>query len=311
LRSKKEKKEIFLFLPRKKPFTDWSKFLKNDFKLKHFYKSKDLLSSLLFSPPQAILYYFNRDRTVFENLLQLKHNFNLVSLAIILVLEEEDLEKLSDDRILSLIDDIILTNSTPLELKIRLSLCLHRLTRISDNNPLTGLPGNVSIELAIKKALESEVPLAIGYVDLDNFKAYNDIYGFSAGDEVIKNLARILQTTIFEKTTNAFLGHIGGDDFVFIVPLSMAEEISKEVIQKFNALLPAFLSEEDLKRGYFIAKDRQGVLREIPLLSVSIALVPITKGKFKHPGEVAARAAQVKSVVKKMSGSNYFMDRRA
>jgi hypothetical protein len=81
LRSKKEKKEIFLFLPRKKPFTDWSKLLKRDFKLKHFYKSKDLLSALLFSPPQAILYYFNRDRTVFENLLQLKHNFNLVSLA--------------------------------------------------------------------------------------------------------------------------------------------------------------------------------------------------------------------------------------
>jgi hypothetical protein len=158
LSSKKEKKEIFLFLPRKKPFTDWSKILRNDFKLKHFYKSKDLLSSLLFSPPQAILYYYNRDRTVFENLLQLKHNFNLVSLAIILVLEEEDLERLSDDRILSLIDDIVLTSSTPLELKIRLSLCLYRLRRISDNNPLTGLPGNVSIELAIKKPLRAKCP---------------------------------------------------------------------------------------------------------------------------------------------------------
>ncbi len=311
MRPEKEKKEIFLFLPRKKPFTDWSKLLRKDFKLKNFYNSKDLLSALLFSPPQAILYYFNRDRTAFETLLLLKQNFNLVSLAVILVLEEKELESLTDDRFLRLIDDLLLANSTPLELKIRISLCLHRLTRISDNNPLTGLPGNVSIELAIKKALESEEPLAIGYVDLDNFKAYNDIYGFSAGDEVIKNLARILQTSIFEKTTKAFLGHIGGDDFVFIVPLSMAEEISKEIIQKFNALLPAFLSEEDLKRGCFIAKDRQGVLREIPLLSVSIALVSIIKGKFKHPGEVAVRAAQVKSVVKKMPGSNYFIDRRA
>jgi len=308
---KKEKKDIFLFLPRKKPFTDWAKLLRKDFKLKHFYKSKDLLSALLFLPPQVILYYFNRDRKAFETLLQLKQNFNLVSLAIILVFEEKDLRSLTDDRILRLIDDLLLTTSSPLELKIRINLCLHRLTRISDNNPLTGLPGNVSIELAIKKALESEEPLAIGYVDLDNFKTYNDLYGFSAGDEVIKNLARILQTTIFEKTSKAFLGHIGGDDFVFIVPLSMAEEISKEILQKFKALLPAFLSEEDLKRGYFIAKNRQGVLREIPLLSLSIALVPITKGRFKHPGEVAARAAQVKSVVKKMPGSNYFIDRRA
>ena len=309
--SNKEKQEIFLFLPRRKPYTEWVKILKEDFKVKRFYKPKDLLSSILFSPPQAIIYHFQLERRAFETLLQLKKNFNLVSLAIILVLDEKGLEELSDEQILQLLDDILFTTSTPLEIKLRLKICLYRLTRISDNNPLTGLPGNVSIMLAMTKALESEEPLAVGYVDLDNFKTYNDLYGFSAGDEVIKNLARILQTTIFEKTANAFLGHIGGDDFVFIVPLSMAEEICKDVIQKFNILLPAFLDEEDLKRGYFIAKDRQGVLREIPLLSVSTALVPVVKGKFKHVGEVSERAAQVKSVVKKLPGSNYFIDRRA
>ncbi|MFN3406605.1 MAG: GGDEF domain-containing protein, partial [Caldimicrobium sp.] len=186
-----------------------------------------------------------------------------------------------------------------------------RLDRISDNNPLTGLPGNVSIEKKIKEALEEEKPSAVIYIDLDNFKAYNDLYGFSKGDEMIKNLAKILVYTIDELCKTGFVGHIGGDDFVVITPLEKAEEVAKAVIARFDSLIPKFVSQKDWKRGCFVSKDRQGNPCTFPLPAVSLAIIPVYKGKFKHIGEVAERASQVKKKLKSIKGSAYFIDRRA
>ncbi len=310
---KGKKPKILTFIPKKSTFSEKIKILKKNYTLKNFTKSKDLLSAVLFDPPKILIYYLENESKLklLETLLNLKQNFNLVSMGIMLIIERENLKSLLAEEILwKSIDDFLFSQADEEELMLRVKIGLHRQERIADNNPLTGLPGNVSIEHALRRALESNELLTVAYVDLDNFKAYNDLYGFSAGDEVIKNLARILQTTIFEKSPKSFIGHIGGDDFIFIIPSELTEEICQGIIKKFNLLLPAFLKEEDLKRGYFICKNRAGELCKIPLLSVSIAGVPIKKGKFKHPGEVASRAAQVKSYVKSLPGSNYFIDRR-
>lgn len=128
---------------------------------------------------------------------------------------------------------------------------------------------------------------------------------------MIKNLSKILVNTISSYSKESFVGHVGGDDFVLIVPLEKAEDIAKEVIQRFDSLIPKFVNPQDLKRGCFISKDRQGNFSTFPLPSITLSIVPVYKGKFKHQGEVAERAGQVKKIAKSIPGSAYFIDRRA
>ncbi|KUK19066.1 MAG: Diguanylate cyclase [Thermodesulfobacterium commune] len=306
-------KTIYLFLKKDKVFKKWKEQLfselKDKYLLKFFYSSKSLLESFLFRPPDMILFNYEKDPLAFEQIISLKKNFNLTGIPVILVVNELDFKFLINKA--EVVDDFVIIHEDLKKVILRIEYAFKRIERISDTNPLTGLPGNTSISKCLEKILKEKQKVAIGYVDLDNFKVYNDVYGFLKGDELIKNLARILATTLNEKVGQGyFLGHIGGDDFVFVVPIEKGEEVAKEIIKKFEATLPIFLKEEDLKRGYFITKDRQGHLGQIPLPSVSIALVPIYPNKFKHLGEISQRAAEVKALVKKMPGSNYFIDRR-
>jgi diguanylate cyclase (GGDEF)-like protein len=230
-------------------------------------------------------------------------------LPIILIVDEIKLETLLAKA--ELVDDFVSLHTEVEEIILRIEYAFKRIERISDNNPLTGLPGNTSIEQAIKEFMHSSEPYAICYADIDNFKAYNDRYGFTRGDEIIKNLARIIVNTVKEFCPQkSFVGHVGGDDFVFIVPLEKAEEITKEILRRFNLLVKNFIDPEDLEKGYFISKDRQGNIKKFSFPSVSIALIPVYQGKFKHYGEIIQRAAEVKKLAKKISGNSYFIDRR-
>jgi diguanylate cyclase (GGDEF)-like protein len=305
-----KKKLFFAFWKRGQPFSQWKKYLSKFFQIKVFSDQKKFLEALLFSPPDGILYDYEKSKEGLQVLIKdIKIRFNLVRIPLILIVNQEHLQEI--EKWLLAIDELLLKEDSPEEVKLRINLCLKRLERISDNNPLTGLPGNVSIEKELKKIIQSETPWAVGYVDLDNFKAYNDLYGFTKGDEMIKNLARILTSTVESHTPYGFIGHVGGDDFVFIVPLEVAEKIAQEIIKKFEILIPTFLSEEDLKRGCFISKDRQGRVCSFPLPSVSIAIVPVKKGKFKHTGEIAQRAGEIKKLLKAKEGSVYLIDRRS
>jgi diguanylate cyclase (GGDEF)-like protein len=257
-----------------------------------------------------VFYYYPKDPESFNTLIkELKFRFNLVKLPIILVVEKVEFEKLINKA--KLVDDFITTETSIEEIILRIEFAFKRIERISDNNPLTGLPGNTSIEQAIKEVMKKTTPYAIAYADIDNFKAYNDRYGFTRGDEIIKNLARIIVNTVNDFCPEkGFVGHVGGDDFVFIVPFDQVETITQEILNRFNSLIKTFIDPEDLERGYFVSKDRQGNVKHFPFPSVSIAIIPVFQNKFKHYGEIIQRAAEVKKMAKKIPGNSYFIDRR-
>ncbi len=194
------------------------------------------------------------------------------------------------------------------ELLYRITLSLQRFEKIFDSNPLTKLPGNSSIQNAIRKSLGK--PLAVCYIDINNFKSYNDTYGFARGDEVIRILARIVSNIVKSQSINGFVGHIGGDDFVFIVNLEHAETASKTIIEHFEIFVSDLFEVDDYSKGYYIAKDRLGNEQQFPLLSIAIAIVPVDAPYLKHYGKVAAVAAELKKYAKTSSGSRYVINRR-
>ncbi len=208
------------------------------------------------------------------------------------------------------IDDFITEKTSPEEVSLRILLSVERANRTSDLNPLTRLPGNTSILKYIHNALKKEEDICICYIDIDNFKPFNDRYGFSRGDELILMLSRMLKSSVDSIPARSFLGHIGGDDFVVGIPRDFVDSFCKEVISNFKRLSELLIDEEDLKRGFFISRGRDGLEKKFPLPSVSIAVVPVGKGRFRHPGEIAQVAAQIKSFLKSRGGGNYLVDRR-
>ena len=206
-----------------------------------------------------------------------------------------------------LLDDFVFTPIKYKELFSRITLSLQRIHRVLDNNPLTRLPGNTSIQRAVENALGK--PMAVCYIDINHFKPYNDVYGFSHGDEVLRMLARLMSNAVKE-SGGGFSGHIGGDDYVFIVPIARAESVCKTIIGNFNAIAADLFEEREKSNGYYISTNRQGKEEKFPLLSIAIAVVPTEQPKFDHYGKVAEVAAELKKFAKKSSDSCFVMDKR-
>jgi diguanylate cyclase (GGDEF)-like protein len=180
-----------------------------------------------------------------------------------------------------------------------------------DANPLTHLPGNNTIVMTIQEAIDQKQDMAIVYTDLDNFKSYNDAYGFSAGDDVLLFTANTLQDVVrLNCPGESFLGHIGGDDFVIMVPDQLLEKVGEDVVRVFDESIPEFYTEEDRKRGKIRSTDRAGVAREYPLVSISLAGTRLCNHGFTRYIEVAALCAELKKKAKETAGSNLFIDRR-
>ncbi len=272
---------------------------------------KRAIATVLSDPPDLLVLQKGLHRHLDSEVVQaLKNNLQLALLPIILVVSGRDIATGIDWTIYP-VDDVITGEAALEELTIRVDLALARKKRIGDNNPLTQLPGNTSILKNIQNVIDQGIRAAVGYVDIDNFKPYNDRYGFSQGDEVIRMVSRVLVNVIRENVgAEGFVGHIGGDDFVFIIPLDEVNHVCEEIINNFSTLMPLFLDESDLEAGFFLSKDRQGNEIRFPLTTLSIAVVPYVPGRFKHFGEIATSAAQIKKKVKSMPGSNFMVDRR-
>ena len=183
--------------------------------------------------------------------------------------------------------------------------------RSLDASPLTHLPGNLTVEKELQKRIDCNLPFANIYIDLDNFKPYNDRYGYQAGNTVIATLGKIIQkVTAKNGNKEDLVGHIGGDDYVILTTPESADEMAVQIMAEFDAAVPGFYSREDRKAGSFSAADRFGISRKFPLLTVSIACV--SSGNLKNPSPLAIgrECAKMKKHLKTLAGSNYMADRR-
>lgn len=178
-------------------------------------------------------------------------------------------------------------------------------------SPLTGLPGNVQIQAEMKKRFSSKETFAMMYLDLDNFKAYNDIYGFLKGDEIIKFTAKtILKNVHTDEYEDSFVGHIGGDDFVAIVSQTDYDKICQNIIADFDFNVTKYFTDDDVEKGYIEVANRRGVIEQFPLTSISIGVVEVEKGRFANVLEIGEAGASVKHLAKTIQGSTYVIDRR-
>ena len=178
-------------------------------------------------------------------------------------------------------------------------------------SPLTGLPGNVQIHAELKKRLTKREEFAVLYIDLDNFKAYNDVYGFLKGDQIIQFTADTILGgihTFFSEGT--FVGHIGGDDFIAITPYENIEDLCQTMIATFDKGVKRFFTEADQEKGYIEVENRKGVIEQFQLTSVSIGVVVAERGRFANILEIGEVSTQVKHLAKSISGSSYAIDRR-
>ena len=189
---------------------------------------------------------------------------------------------------------------------------LNRLLKMNRRiSPLTGLPGNVQIHAELKKRITNNEEFSVLYLDLDNFKAYNDVYGFLKGDQIIEYTANTILKCIHQSfSENYFVGHIGGDDFIAIVPTLKVDDICQLIIANFDEGVAKFFTEEDLEKGYIEVANRKGIIEQFALTSISIGAVIADKNRFTNILEIGEIGAQVKHVAKSIIGSSYSIDRR-
>jgi diguanylate cyclase (GGDEF)-like protein len=193
----------------------------------------------------------------------------------------------------------------------RVALAILRSERIVEVNPLTKLPGNISISRQIQARIEAGDIFALAYADLDHFKPFNDHYGFTRGDEVIRITGRLILNIVKSKEPqNAFVGHIGGDDFVFITSVDVVEEASADIIDAFDKITPTLYDKKDRDAGFIETLDRQGNTRKFPVIALSIGIATNRARSFTHFGEITEVASEMKKLAKQSWGSCYLTDRR-
>jgi diguanylate cyclase (GGDEF)-like protein len=209
------------------------------------------------------------------------------------------------------LDDYITKPVALVDLTTRIRLALNRARTGRAVSPLTQLPGNVHIQDELVRRLQDGELIGLMHIDLDNFKAFNDHYGFLRGDEAIKLLARISREAVENYARAAgFLGHIGGDDLAAIVPADRAEAIGERIVEAWDAAAEALYDPDDLSRGEIMVRDRQGILRSFPPVTVSIGVASNAVRPLKSHWEASEIAAEMKSVAKSHPESFLAVDRR-
>ena len=208
-------------------------------------------------------------------------------------------------------DDYVTKPFVPEELVARLRAVMSRSTTARELSPLTGMSGNSDILREISRRLAQHERFAVLYPDIDSFKSYNDHYGFLRGDDVIKTLATIILEVLEQNySPQHFAGHVGGDDFVILTDPNIAETLASEITRRFDAASPALYDPADRLQGWIESKERSGGTVRSPMVSVSIGIVNAEPGSYASAAALAARAAEVKGVAKRMPGSKWVLDRR-
>jgi len=246
----------------------------------------------------------------FETTMRLKNDFATQHIPIIILTARQELQ----DKLAGLdtgADDYVMKPFEVPELLARIRIALQRSERILHANPLTRLPGNLTVSSRIDKLIEDGTPFAVCYADIDNFKAFNDCYGYGKGDEVIAQTAHVLRHAVRRHGgPDDMVGHIGGDDFVVITTPERQDAICGESTSEFDRLIPLHYSDADRERGAIIVRSRRGDLEAYPLMTLSIAVVSDARRAIRSSALVSGIAAELKRYLKPLPGSNYLADRR-
>ncbi len=209
------------------------------------------------------------------------------------------------------VDDYVVEPVDATELAARVRLSLARRQRDVNANPLTGLPGNLTIMREADRRLANGEPFALAHFDIDHFKAFNDTYGFERGDEVLRMTALVLANTLQQyRSPDTYVGQVGGDDFVFMTPPDIIRGACESIIRHFDQIVLRFYDDEHRQQGCIHTEDRDGQIRTYPLMSCSIGVVVAGRNAISHIADLSARVNQMKKYTKSLSGSNYVIDRR-
>jgi PleD family two-component response regulator len=209
-------------------------------------------------------------------------------------------------------DDYITKPFSREELEARVKMVLSRTRAQRERNPLTSLPGQIAVQGCVEKLLAEGKPFTLLYLDLDNFKGFNDYYGHNRGDEVIKLLADVVVGVVGRKGSRRdYVGHIGGDDFMAVCGPGLAKEVSDTIINDFEGRVKSLFAPEDLARGYFVTVDRQGRTTKQPCkIHVTVAAVPNDSGQYSSYVAMVDVATELKKYGKMTAGSVVVFDRR-
>ncbi|MFN2529421.1 MAG: response regulator [Candidatus Baltobacteraceae bacterium] len=208
-------------------------------------------------------------------------------------------------------DDYITKPFGPQEMLARVRAKIRRVAVDSSLSPLTRLPGNLAIEAELKRRIEVHEPFAVLYEDLDNFKAFNDVYGFTHGDEAIQLVASTTVDAVRRRGNEGdFVGHIGGDDFLVVTSPDRSEEIAREIIAQFDSDIRKLYNAHDLRVGYIETRDRRGTLNRYPIMSLSIAILTSEQRPMDNYAQIGEAAAELKRYAKQLGGSVYVKDKR-
>ncbi len=253
------------------------------------------------------------DIEAFHLLKQFRKNLFTTNLPVIFLIEKKGFRRELMQKE-AVPDDYLIKPVDPLDLRLRVEMVLHRTEHQLQANPLTRLPGGLTIEKEIERRLESHGPLSVCHLDIDHFKSFNDAYGYQQGNNVLHQVSRILVNTVqsFGNETD-FVGHIGGDDFIILTTPDREEEICLHAIQEFDRLIPFHYNQEDLKKRHLSVRNRMGKTQRFPLMTLSIAAVNNAKRSLENTLRVSEIASEIKKFLKNRipsSGSAYLTDRR-
>jgi GGDEF domain-containing protein len=192
----------------------------------------------------------------------------------------------------------------------KLKMMLKRSYRDLGVNPTTKLPGMALIQSELEKRMRKGERFAICHADLDDFKAYNDYYGYFYGDKLIRLTSEIVRDIVYCSTRNGFVGHIGGDDFVFLIPSNQVDQICRSIITAFDKIIKTRYKEEDLRKGFIETRNRRGEMERFTVMTLSISVIVNKEKMFSHVGELSHMLVDLKKYTKSLPGSNYVVERR-
>ncbi len=260
--------------------------------------------------PACVVIDIGADRAgVLELCRSLKEDAFTAIVPVIVLLGADETE-LASECLAAGADEVLHDGLPDRERVLRLRQVLARADRDVSVHPTTRLPGTSHIARDMAARLDSGERFAVCYADLDHFKEFNDRYGYSYGDGVIRILSRILRDMVRGLAPGGFVGHIGGDDFIFNVSVEHLERTCDGIIEVFDELIPYQYASEDRRAGYFLGKDRRGHIHRIPLMTLSIGVVTNQFQTFEHTGQISELAAEMKTYAKTLPGSLYVVDRR-